>query len=125
MYGLNRFIDDIEFMLGIQLSVYWKISWAYLIPATLISIFCYSVSSYQPLTDGSYVYPQQAISGFSFHPLSRDSSSSSFLKHDYISFFSGSGSCSFPFQPAEAPCDFDGSFQSAASISDGMLQLLI
>lgn len=62
VYGLNRFIDDIEFMLGIRLSVYWKTSWAYLVPVTLISIFCYAILSYQPLTDGSYVYPQQAIS---------------------------------------------------------------
>jgi solute carrier family 6 amino acid transporter-like protein 5/7/9/14 len=60
IYGLNRFVRDIEFMLGIKLSAYWKITWAYIIPAVLVFIFCYAMGTYTPLKDGDYVYPAAA-----------------------------------------------------------------
>jgi solute carrier family 6 amino acid transporter-like protein 5/7/9/14 len=42
IYGLNRFVCEIESMLGIKLNTYWKIHhhWAYMITAVLIFIFC-------------------------------------------------------------------------------------
>jgi solute carrier family 6 (neurotransmitter transporter, glycine) member 5/9 len=58
--GLNRFVSDIEFMLNIKLGAYWKLTWAYIIPVTLLSIFTYSLASYSPLKEGDYYYPQAA-----------------------------------------------------------------
>lgn len=63
IYGLDRFIRDIEFMLGIKLSAYWKLTWAYIIPLVLIFIFCYAMATYTPLREGDYVYPS-AATGF-------------------------------------------------------------
>lgn len=60
IYGLNRFVRDIEFMLGIKLNAYWKITWAYIIPAVLVFIFCYAMATYTPLKEGDYVYPAAA-----------------------------------------------------------------
>lgn len=60
IYGLDRFIRDIEFMLGIKLSAYWKLTWAYIIPLVLIFIFCYAMATYTPLREGDYVYPSAA-----------------------------------------------------------------
>lgn len=65
IYGLNRFIRDIEFMLGLKLSSYWKLTWAYVIPAVLIFIFCYAMAIYEPLHDGNYVYPAGATGNLS------------------------------------------------------------
>lgn len=60
IYGLNRITRDIEFMLGLKLNWYWKLTWAYVIPAVLIFIFCYAMATYEPLHDGDYVYPAKA-----------------------------------------------------------------
>lgn len=60
IYGLKRFVRDIEFMLGIKLNAYWKLTWAYVIPIILIFIFVYSMVIYKPLRDGDYVYPAAA-----------------------------------------------------------------
>lgn len=56
--GLDNFTKDIEFMLGQKLSVYWKVSWAYIIPATLLTIFCYSLSIYTTEDIGELSYPK-------------------------------------------------------------------
>jgi len=61
IYGLNRFISDIHFMLGVRLGPYWKLTWAYIIPITLLFIFCYGMSQYEPLGEGDYIYPSSAI----------------------------------------------------------------
>ena len=61
IYGLNRFIRDIEFMLDIRLTVYWKLTWAYIVPGVLLSIFIYSMSIYKPLGQGDYLYPTKAV----------------------------------------------------------------
>ena len=64
IYGLKRFMRDIEFMLGLKLNAYWKLTWAYVIPIVLIFIFIYSMVIYKPLGDGAkpteYVYPAAA-----------------------------------------------------------------
>ena len=61
IYGLNRFVNDIHFMLGVRLGPYWKLTWAYIIPITLIFIFCYGMSKYEPLHEDDYIYPTSAI----------------------------------------------------------------
>ena len=60
IYGLDRFIRDIEFMLSIKLNAYWKITWAYVIPIVLIFIFSYAMATYKALRDGDYIYPAAA-----------------------------------------------------------------
>lgn len=60
IYGLNRIARDIEFMLGIQLSCYWKLTWGYIVPAVLIFIFCYAMATFKPLGQGDYIYPASA-----------------------------------------------------------------
>lgn len=60
IYGLDRFLRDIEFMLGIKLSAYWKLTWAYVIPLILICIFVYTMATYKPLGNGTYTYPAAA-----------------------------------------------------------------
>ena len=60
IYGLNRFIRDVDFMLNVKLGVYWKLTWAYIIPITLIFIFVYATSRYEPTLGGSYEFPPAA-----------------------------------------------------------------
>lgn len=36
IYGLDRFCSDIEFMLKKKVSVFWKFTWAFATPITLI-----------------------------------------------------------------------------------------
>ena len=60
IYGLNRFIRDVDFMLGVKLSIYWKLTWAYIIPVTLVFIFVYAMTKYDPALGGSYVFPASA-----------------------------------------------------------------
>jgi len=64
VYGLNRITRDIEFMLGIKLNAYWKVTWAYVIPLVLIFIFCYAMATYKPLGEGTYIYPASATGNF-------------------------------------------------------------
>jgi solute carrier family 6 (neurotransmitter transporter, glycine) member 5/9 len=59
--GLNRFVKDIEFMLNLRLSAYWKVTWAYVIPISLIGIFIYAMSTYSPSDIGSGPYPPSAV----------------------------------------------------------------
>jgi len=62
IYGLNRLIKDIDFMLNVKLGAYWKLSWAYVIPISLITIFVYSVFNYKAEDIGSGPYPSSLIS---------------------------------------------------------------
>ena len=61
MAGLNAFVKDIEFMLNIKLSRYWKITWAYITPLTLMTIFAYAMATYTRPSDGDYLLPDSAI----------------------------------------------------------------
>lgn len=63
IYGLNRFIRDVDFMLNIKLSIYWKLTWAYIIPITLLFIFVYAMTKYESTLGGgpgSYEFPPEA-----------------------------------------------------------------
>lgn len=44
-------------MLGIKLGIYWKFSWGIFIPLSLLTIFVYSLATFEPLRSGSYVLP--------------------------------------------------------------------
>ncbi|XP_066438618.1 sodium- and chloride-dependent glycine transporter 2 [Eleutherodactylus coqui] len=57
VYGLQRFCEDIEMMIGFQPNRFWKICWAFVTPTILTFILCFSFYQWEPLTYGSYNYP--------------------------------------------------------------------
>lgn len=56
VYGIRRFIDDIEFMLKRKTGLYWKICWGAFNPLFLSAVFVYSQLEAKPLTYGPYVF---------------------------------------------------------------------
>lgn len=62
VYGVRRFCDDLQFMVGNRPNIYWKFCWAAFIPVSLLGIFVYSIISMEPLKYGSIGYPSIAIS---------------------------------------------------------------
>jgi solute carrier family 6 amino acid transporter-like protein 5/7/9/14 len=61
IYGLNKFLKDVEFMLGIRLGIYWQFSWGVFIPVALIGIFIYSLANFRVFQMGDYIYPTSVI----------------------------------------------------------------
>ncbi|XP_015112352.1 sodium-dependent nutrient amino acid transporter 1 [Diachasma alloeum] len=60
IYGLNNFLDDVEFMLGVRPGILWRLCWLIITPALMIVIMIYTFVIYSPLThDGKY-YPNWA-----------------------------------------------------------------
>ncbi|XP_011503193.1 PREDICTED: sodium-dependent nutrient amino acid transporter 1-like [Ceratosolen solmsi marchali] len=60
LYGLENFLDDMEFMLGKRPTIYWRICWTLVTPLLLVSIFIYTVANRTPLTYGGIAYPDSA-----------------------------------------------------------------
>lgn len=50
IYGVDRFCDDIEFMLKKKTGLYWRICWGIITPASMFAIFFYFVITWTPLT---------------------------------------------------------------------------
>nr|XP_053649623.1 sodium-dependent nutrient amino acid transporter 1-like [Cherax quadricarinatus] len=61
VYGVNNFCRDIDFMLGRKTGLFWKISWAFLIPLLLSVVFIYGQITGKPLAVGSYVFEPLVI----------------------------------------------------------------
>ncbi|XP_071521550.1 sodium-dependent nutrient amino acid transporter 1-like [Panulirus ornatus] len=61
VYGIRKFIADIEFMLRRKTGLYWKICWGVVSPLFLSFVFVYSQLEAKPLTYGSYVFDTVAI----------------------------------------------------------------
>ena len=59
--GVDRFMDDIESMIGFRPTNYWKIMWRFVTPATTLSIWLVSLSFLTPVTLGNYEYPLWAV----------------------------------------------------------------
>lgn len=57
IYGVDRFCDDIEFMLGKKTGVYWKICWKFVTPAAMTAIFAYFLITWQTPRYQSYEFP--------------------------------------------------------------------
>lgn len=56
--GLENVCLDIEFMLGIKTSVYWRFCWGLITPFMMIAVFIYALQSFDALVFGEdYVYP--------------------------------------------------------------------
>lgn len=62
VYGLDRFTQDIESMLGMQVGWWWKFCWRYCAPLFLTVIIVYGLISYEPLKSvyDDYEFPQWA-----------------------------------------------------------------
>lgn len=57
IYGVKRICSDIEFMLNIKTSFYWRICWAIIAPGLMFLVLVYMLFSYEPLTYRGVQYP--------------------------------------------------------------------
>ena len=61
IYGMKRVLEDVKFMLGIDLNIYWKFCWGFLIPFSLTFFFFYFTFTFEQITYGGVEYPDAAI----------------------------------------------------------------
>ncbi|XP_076452454.1 sodium-dependent dopamine transporter-like [Babylonia areolata] len=59
-YGLERFSEDLEAMLGQRPGPYWLLCWKFVAPVFLVFIMVFGLVNYTPLTYDSYTYPPGA-----------------------------------------------------------------
>jgi len=60
VYGLGNFCNDIEFMLGRKVGIYWRLCWGFIIPIGLFANLLYYLISEPEYTSGGVPYPQVA-----------------------------------------------------------------
>lgn len=58
--GLENFCEDLEFMTGRRISIYWRICWGVITPGLLIIIFIYAMVNLKPLQYSGWDYPDSA-----------------------------------------------------------------
>uniref|UniRef100_A0A8D2LEU0 Transporter n=2 Tax=Varanus komodoensis TaxID=61221 RepID=A0A8D2LEU0_VARKO len=61
-YGVDRFSEDIERMMGFKPGLYWRLCWKFVSPAFLLFVVIVSVVNFKPLTYDEYVFPRWANS---------------------------------------------------------------
>ncbi|XP_059166029.1 sodium-dependent serotonin transporter-like, partial [Physella acuta] len=61
IYGVDRFSKDIESMLGSPPGPFWRITWTYISPVFLLTLFILSIMDSPPPQYGAYVYPHWAL----------------------------------------------------------------
>lgn len=62
IYGLQRITKDIEFMLNMKTSIYWRLCWGIITPFIMIVVFVYALYGSSTLKFGDdYYYPPGAI----------------------------------------------------------------
>ncbi|ESO88414.1 hypothetical protein LOTGIDRAFT_219163 [Lottia gigantea] len=61
VYGTDRFLKDIELMIGYQPPRIWVYMWKYVTPIVIVFIWLFSVITLKPVTYGDYEYPPWAI----------------------------------------------------------------
>ncbi|CAH0723409.1 unnamed protein product, partial [Brenthis ino] len=66
IYGVENICLDLEFMLGIKTSFYWRLCWGIITPAMMIVVFIYALIASDPLEFGDdYEYPTAAyVAGY-------------------------------------------------------------
>ncbi|XP_077263039.1 sodium- and chloride-dependent glycine transporter 1 [Temnothorax americanus] len=63
VYGADRFLDDVQRMIGPRGRVwrfFWTWMWKLVTPAALFFILCFNWVEYEPLRYGAYIYPKWA-----------------------------------------------------------------
>ncbi|XP_057324012.1 sodium-dependent nutrient amino acid transporter 1-like isoform X2 [Microplitis mediator] len=60
IYGVDNFMDDVEFMTNKRPFVLWRICWVFLTPITLCTVFIYFMISLHPLSYNNEYYPTSA-----------------------------------------------------------------
>ncbi|XP_057326687.1 sodium- and chloride-dependent glycine transporter 1-like [Microplitis mediator] len=63
VYGADRFLDDVQLMIGPRSKCwkfFWKWMWKVVTPAALFFILFFNWVEYEPLTYGTYIYPKWA-----------------------------------------------------------------
>ncbi|XP_015434041.1 PREDICTED: sodium-dependent nutrient amino acid transporter 1-like [Dufourea novaeangliae] len=60
VYGLDNFLDDVEFMTGHRPSFYWRLCWGFATPLALFTILVYFLSELTPLVYNDEYYPTSA-----------------------------------------------------------------
>ncbi|XP_063897702.1 sodium-dependent noradrenaline transporter [Helicoverpa armigera] len=60
-YGLKRFSDDVEEMLGFRPGLYWRICWKFVSPTFIIGVVVFGLLYQQPLQYQHYTYPPWAV----------------------------------------------------------------
>ncbi|XP_035733065.1 sodium-dependent nutrient amino acid transporter 1-like isoform X2 [Vespa mandarinia] len=60
IYGLENFLDDVEYMLKRRPSLYWRICWGVITPLLLVTILIYTIIGLTPLTYAGVLYPSSA-----------------------------------------------------------------
>lgn len=60
-YGLENFCNDMEFMLGKRIGIYWRLTWGLLTPIVLLFIFIYSCATMEPLTHEDREFPDHVL----------------------------------------------------------------
>ncbi|XP_071096648.1 sodium- and chloride-dependent GABA transporter 1-like [Haliotis cracherodii] len=60
IYGVDRFSDDIQMMIGRPAPLFFKITWCYVTPAMLLTTLIFTLTQYKPPTYGKYVFPDYA-----------------------------------------------------------------
>ncbi|KAM3964487.1 sodium-dependent nutrient amino acid transporter 1-like [Aphomia sociella] len=65
IYGLENFCLDIQFMLGVNTSIYWRFCWGLITPGMMLVVFIYALTSFEAVKFGDYVYPTAGyVSGY-------------------------------------------------------------
>ena len=57
LIGLNKFCQDMKFMLGIDLGFYWRFCWGFFIPVGLSVILVYSLLDFNLPTFKNMPFP--------------------------------------------------------------------
>ncbi|XP_012538363.1 sodium-dependent nutrient amino acid transporter 1 isoform X2 [Monomorium pharaonis] len=60
VYGVDNFMDDVEFMVGRRPFFYWRFCWCYLTPLFLFTILIYFLIDMTPLMYNNEYYPTSA-----------------------------------------------------------------
>ncbi|XP_076988589.1 sodium-dependent noradrenaline transporter isoform X1 [Tamandua tetradactyla] len=59
-YGVDRFSDDIQQMMGFKPGLYWRLCWKFVSPAFLLFVVVVSIVNFKPLTYDDYIFPPWA-----------------------------------------------------------------